>query len=129
MSDFEKEDLELQAVMGAQFIDATKENATAYADTPTAVPTPKKRRVSVKNVPEKEIPADAVWEPVKAVPDFTAKLMQTVKDVGLYAVISSVVFWWQQSGRLDEKTAWYTLLFCVGMVFFAIGKNWRGWFE
>jgi hypothetical protein len=54
------------------------------------------------------------------------KLKNIVKDVGLYSVLSIVLFWWQQTGKLDYTTAWYALLLCVGMVFFSIGKNCRG---
>lgn len=52
------------------------------------------------------------------------KLIQTAKDGFLYAVLSAVLIWWKQTGRLDETAAWCALTVCIGMVFFAVGKNW-----
>lgn len=73
-----------------------------------------------------EAAKDAQWEPVKPALDFIGKLKQTAKDVCLYALLSLILFYWQQTGKLEETTAWYSLLLCVGMVFFSIGKNCRG---
>ena len=52
------------------------------------------------------------------------KLKGTLKDGLLYAVLSAVLIWWKQTGRLDETAAWCALTVCIGMVFFAVGKNW-----
>ena len=123
MTDFEREDMELQAMMGDKFIDETVEPAQK----PVAKPIPVVQSEPVKKVHPMDIPVESQWQPEKPKPNFIEKLMQTAKDVCLYAVISSVVFWWQQSGKLDETTAWYALLISVGMAFFAVGKNWRGW--
>ncbi len=68
---------------------------------------------------------DAQCEPVKPAPDSMEKLKHMAKDVFKYAALSLILFWWQQTGRLEETTAWYSLLVCVGMVFFSVGKNWR----
>lgn len=119
MTDFEREDLELKAIMGDKFIDGTEE-------TPVQ-PTPAKQSAPVKNVPVKGKPLYGCQKPVKPIPNFMDALKQTTKDVCLWAALSLVVFWWQQTGKLEEQTAWYALLVCVGMVFFAIGKNWRRW--
>ena len=129
MTDFEREDMELQAVMGDKFVDLTIEANESPTENATANPVPKKCSAPVKDVPAKEKPVYAHVEPVKPAPNFMDKLKQTAKDVCLYAVLSMVLFWWQKSGRLEETTAWYALLVCVGMVFFSVGKNWRGWCE
>lgn len=122
MSDFEREDMELQAVMGNKFSDLTKEASVK----PTAKPVTKKESNPGKNTSEKEKPIQEQWNPEKPAPNFMDKLKQTAKDVGLYAVLSIILFWWKQTGRLDETTAWYALLFCVGMVFFTVGRTWNG---
>lgn len=57
-------------------------------------------------------------------PSTGAKLKGTLKDGLLYAVLSAVLIWWKSTGRLDETAAWYALVVCIGMVFFAVGKNW-----
>lgn len=122
MTDFEREDMELAAVMGGRFHDETKEHGAENAKTHGHKPEPVKPE---KNTPAKEKPVDALLEPVKPTPDFMDKLKQAAKDVALYAVLSLILFWWQQTGRIDYNTAWYALLVCVGMVFFSIGKNCR----
>ena len=57
-------------------------------------------------------------------PSFGKKLIRTAKDGLLYALLSAVLIWWKQTGMLDETAAWYALVVCIGMVFFAVGKNW-----
>ena len=123
MTDFEREDMELAAVMGGRFHDETKEHGAETATKHGHKPEPVK---PVKNTPAKEKPVKALWEPVKPAPDFMDKLKQTAKDISLYAVLSMILFYWQQTGKLEETTAWWALLVCVGMVFFSVGKNWCG---
>ena len=53
-----------------------------------------------------------------------SKLRSTLKDGLLYAVISAVLIWWKSTGMLDDTAAWYALVLSIGMVFFAVGKNW-----
>ena len=89
-------------------------------------PTAKKQATTAKNMPENKKSVDAQWEPEKPTPNYLDKLRTSAKDMALYVVLSMILFWWQQSGRLDETTAWYSLLFCVGMVFFTIGRAWSG---
>lgn len=93
---------------------------------PTAKAKAKKQATPAKNETEKEKPVDAQWEPVKPTPNYMDKLKGSVKNMALYAVLSAILFWWQQTGRLEETTAWYALLVCVGMVFFTIGRVWSG---
>ena len=118
----------LKAVMGDRFHYET-ENAP---EKPVEKPTPEKKKSPVQYVPEnekpdesKQKPVEALWEPVKPAPNFMDKLKQTTKDIALYAVLSMVLFYWQQTGKIEYTTAWWALLVCVGMVFFAVGKNWR----
>ena len=122
MTDFEREDLELAAMMGGRFSDETNEPAVE----PVAKPTAKKQSNTYNDTSGMGKPAPKAWEPVKTAPNFMDNLKQTAKDVSLYAVMSVILFWWQQSGRLEATTAWYALLVCVGMVFFSIGKACRG---
>lgn len=129
MTDFEREDMELQAIMGDKFVDLTQKPDENPTEENPVKPVPKKGSALGKNVPAKEKPTEDDSEPVNPSPNFMDKLNRTAKDVCPYVVLSIVLFWWQQSGRLEETTAWYALLVCVGMVFFSVGKNWRGWCE
>ena len=112
----------LKAVMGARFTDKTEEPAEKPVEKPVA----KKKSNPAKSVPAKEIPVESQWMPEKPEPDFMEKLRTVAKSVGLYAAMSLILFWWKQTGVLEEQTAWYALLVCVGMVFFSVGRICRG---
>lgn len=114
MSDYEREDMELAEMMGEHFTDATKEPVAM----PEYMPEPPKK------VHALDIPVEEQWQPKKPEPTSIDKLKAMTKDFAFYATASMILFWWQQSGRLDYTTAWYALLVCVGMVFFSIGKHW-----
>lgn len=99
---------------------------TLGAEKPARKPVTTKESNPGKNTHKEEKPVDVSWEPVKPSRDFVDKLKQTAKDTCMYAVLSMILFYWQQTGRLETTTSWYALLLCVGMVFFSIGKNCRG---
>ena len=120
MTDFEREDMELAEMMGGKFINDTEEPA----DMPVEMPVCEKQHKPVKNEPEKEKPVGAPWMPPKPAPNTMDKLTAIAKEVGLYGLLSTILFYWQQTGKLDYTTAWYALLLCVGMVFFSIGRHW-----
>ena len=126
MTDFEREDMELETIMGGRFIDYTKEHAEKPIEKPVEAPGWEKSHVHVKNVHANEIPVEAQWEPAKPEPNWLDRLRTTAKSVAIYAIVSAVLFWWQQTGRMDYDTAWWALLLCVGMVFFSVGRAWNG---
>ena len=111
----------LKAVMGDRF-----HGESEWIEKRQTKPVPEKNNTLAKNAPAKEKGANDQWEPVRPEPNFIDKLKQTAKDVSLFSVLSVTLFYWQQTGKLEETTAWYALLVCVGMVFFSIGKNFRG---
>ena len=118
-------DAGLKAIMGNRFHDAIQ-NAQYQPEVAVA----KKETTTIHNSTKtaqkaKREPVEAQWEPTKE-NTWMDNLKSIVKDVALYAFLSLVLFWWQQTGRLEVTTSWYALLFCVGMVFFAVGKNCRG---
>ena len=125
MTDFEREDMELESIMGGRFIDYTKERTEKPTEKPVEAPGLEKKCEPVKNVPTKGKFAESQWEPEKPAPNWMDRLKATARSTALYAIVSVVLFWWQQTGRIDYDTAWYALLLCVGMVFFSVGKNWR----
>ena len=102
--------------------DTVYETSTKPARKPVAT----KESNPGKNTPKEEKPVESPCKPMKPAPDFMDKLKRTAKDTCLYAVLSLILFYWQQTGRLETTTSWYALLVCVGMVFFSIGKNCRG---
>lgn len=129
MFEIEKEDKELNEMFHGEekpLHPETVHITLGGAGKPVEKQTAARNAAPVQNAPEKEKPMDASWKPVKPDPNFMDKLKATAKEVGIYGVLSLILFWWQQTGRLEETTAWYSLLVCVGMVFFSIGKNCRG---
>ena len=123
MSEYEREDMELAAVMGGRFHDETNEHGAEPSTTHEHKP---KFANPMQNTAGKEKPCEPLWKPVKPAPNSMDKLKAVAKEVGLYGALSTILFYWQQTGKLDYTTAWYALLVCVGMVFFSVGKNWRG---
>lgn len=126
MTELNKEDKELQEMFSGEekpLHPDTIHITLGGSEKPKTKPNAKNTN---ENEPAKEKPVQAQWEPVKPAPDFMDKLKSTAKDVCLYAVLSLVLFWWQQTGRIDITTSWYALLVCVGMVFFSVGKHCRG---
>ena len=126
MFEMTNEDKDLQDIFSGEEKPMHPDTVHITLGQPTAKAETKKQETTAKNMPVKEKPVDAQWEPEKPTPNYMDKLKASAKDMALYVVLSMILFWWQQSGRLDETTAWYSLLFCVGMVFFSIGKNCRG---
>lgn len=126
MTDMYKEDKELAEMFHGEEKPLHPDTVHITLGQPTAKAETKKQTTTAKNAPKKEKVVDTQWEPVKPPANNMDKLKQTAKDMTLYAVLSTILFWWQQTGRLEETTAWYSLLVCVGMVFFSVGKNWRG---
>jgi hypothetical protein len=129
MTGFEREDMELNEMFHGEEKPMHPETihiTLGGTEKPTAKPVSTKQSNPGKECPGKEKPVESLWEPEKPAPNWMDKLKQTTKDVCLYAVLSSVLFYWQQTGRLEETTSWYALLVCVGMVFFSVGKNCRG---
>lgn len=126
MTGMNKEDMELEAMFHGEEKPMHPETIhITLGEKPTVKPYPKKQSEPNKECAKEEKPVQALWEPVKPDPNEMEKLKRTAKDVCKYAVLSLILFWWQQTGRLEETTAWYSLLVCVGMVFFSVGKNWR----
>ena len=126
MTGFDKEDMELNEMFHGEekpMHPDTVHITLGGSDVPKNT---RKAEKEAKVMPGKDIPVEALWEPEKPAPNYMDKLKSTVKDVSLYAVLSLVLFYWQQTGRLEVTTSWYALLVCVGMVFFSIGKNCRG---
>lgn len=111
----------LEAIMGDRYKDDTKP-----IEKPVAKAAPKKKSAPVKKPHAMDIPVESQWQPEKPAPDMMEKLKRITKDVFVFAFISLLLFWWKQTGRLEETTAWYSLIASMGMVFFSIGKHCRG---
>lgn len=126
MFDIDNEDKELDEMFHGEKKPLHPDTVYETFTKPARKPVTPKESNPGENTPKEEKPVESPCVPVKPAPDFMEKLKQTAKDTCLYAVLSLILFWWQQTGRLETTTSWYALLVCVGMVFFSIGKNCRG---
>ena len=126
MFEMTNEDKDLQDIFHGEDKPLHPDTVHITLGQPTAKAEAKKQTAKVKNETEKEKPVNAQWEPVKPSPNWFDKLRNTAKDVCLYAVLSVILFWWQQTGRLEVTTSWYALLVCIGLMFFTIGRTWNG---
>ena len=56
-------------------------------------------------------------------PSPTERLNKCVRGVGPLAVISGVLFWWQQAGLLDPKAAWPSFVVIALLSGLEIGRS------
>lgn len=118
MTDFEREDLELKAIMGDKFHDATREPVKAEPKKASKNTTaPKKTKLGIPDEAK-----DAIWSPFNAEPSFTHKLMDCAKWASLYSALCLLFFYWQQTGQMKPSAAVPAMLGCAVMVGFSFGK-------
>ena len=68
-------------------------------------------------------PMDAEYEPVKTWYD--EKTVNLVKWVVLFIGLEYLVFYWQQTGQMQESAAMPSMLVCALLVGLSVGKNWK----
>ena len=68
-------------------------------------------------------PMDAEYEPVKTWYD--EKTVNLVKWVTLFIGLEYMVFYWQQTGQMQESAAMKSMLVCALLAGISVGKNWK----
>lgn len=68
-------------------------------------------------------PADAEYEPVKTWYD--AKAVNLVKWALLFICLEYLLFYWQQTGQMQESAAMPSMLVCALLAGISVGKNWK----
>lgn len=112
MTDFEREDLELQSLMGKKFIDETKPMTEAKHE-------PKGEQKTKKA-------ADTEWHPTKE-----RTWMDVLTDcavwVAIFGGLNMLIFFWQLRGLMDESIAVPSMWVCCVLAGYGVGMNvWRG---
>ena len=116
MTDFEREDMELQAIMGDKFQDISEAKHTPKA-------TPKCPEANVAPKPSKA--ADAEWHPVKPY-TFMDSLMGCVKWAVIFGGLNMLIFNWQLNGLMAESIAVPSMWVCCALAGYGVGVNlWR----
>lgn len=90
----------------------------------------KKKSESKLHCEEKKIahkptsePVDAEYEPVKTWYDKNAVNM--VKWAAVFIGLEYLVFYWQQTGQMQESAAMPSMIVCAALAGLSVGKNWK----
>jgi hypothetical protein len=120
MSDYEREDLELETMMGDRFHDLTKpEKAEPKKVSENATATTK-----VAQKPTHKPVVDIGKYPITK-PDFHKRLWASAKQACLFGGLSLLVFYWQSAGLMAESIAIPSMCVCTLLAGWGIGKNAR----
>lgn len=80
----------------------------------------KERKMDHKETSE---PEDAEYEPVKTWYD--EKAVNLVKWVLFFICLEYLLFYWQQTGQMQESAAMPSMLVCALLAGISVGKNWK----
>lgn len=104
-----------------------------FTDATTAVQKPaesEKKAESKLHVEEKKTAnketselVDAEYEPVKTWYD--EKAVNLVKWALLFICLEYLLFYWQQTGQMQESAAIPSMLVCALLAGISVGKNWK----
>ena len=104
-----------------------------FTDATTAAQEPMeaaKKSASKEHVKEKKTsqkptskPMDAEYEPIKTWYD--EKTVNLVKWVVLFVGLEYLVFYWQQTGQMQESAAMPSMIVCALLAGISVGKNWK----
>ena len=68
-------------------------------------------------------PVDAEYEPVKTWYD--PKTVNLVKWVVIFIGLEYLVFYWMQTGQMQESAAMPSMIVCALLAGISVGKNWK----
>lgn len=105
MSDYEKEDMELAAMMGDRFVDET-------------VPTSEVKKPAPQRDAES---ADAEWHPTKQRSRMD-DLADCAKTTLLFGGLNVLIWYWEIAGLMDESIALPSMLVCAVLAGVGVGK-------
>ena len=66
---------------------------------------------------------DACWEPVKNWYD--EKIVSCVKWFLIFGGLEYLVFYWMQTGQMQESAAIPSMIVCAALAGISVGKNWK----
>ena len=105
-----------------KFTDATvKPTQAVKAEKNTASKEPAKEKKTAQT-PANE-PVDAEYEPVKTWYD--PKTVNLVKWAVIFIGLEYLVFYWMQTGQMQESAAMPSMIVCALLAGISVGKNWK----
>ena len=123
MEAIKKDELFDDALCGmVKFTDATVKPQKAVE---TKKKTESKLHVEEKKTANKETSelVDAEYEPVKTWCD--KNTVNCVKWFLIFAGLEYLVFYWMQTGQMQESAAMPSMLVCAALAGISVGKNWK----
>lgn len=114
MSEYEKQDAELAAMMGDKFIDQTVPLSEMPRTTEESTDIPKPKKTAEK-------PMDAQWIPTKQ-RTYMDDLKDCCKTTFLFGGLNVIIWYWQVAGLMDESIALPSMLVCAALAGLGIGK-------
>ena len=105
-----------------KFTDAT---TTAQKHVETAKKPARKERVEEKKTAQKSAsnPEEAEYETVKTQHDL--KVINFAKWPLLFVCLEYLLFYWQQTGQMQQSAAMPSMLACALLAGISVGKNWK----
>ena len=118
-----KDELFDDALCGmVKFTDATTTaQKPAEPEKKTAIKLPTKEKKTYYK-PTSE-PEDAEYEPVKTWYD--KNTVNCVKWFLIFAGLEYIVFYWMQTGQMQESAAMPSMIVCAMLAGISVGKNWK----
>jgi hypothetical protein len=123
MEEIKKDELFDDELCGlVKFTDETvKPTQPAKTEKKTANKEPvKEKKMAKKPVNE---PMDAEYEPVKTWYD--PKTVNLVKWAAIFIGLEYLVFYWMQTGQMQESAAMPSMIVCALLAGISVGKNWK----
>ena len=68
-------------------------------------------------------PVEAEYEPVKTWYD--EKIINLVKWTSIFVGLEYLIFYWQQTGQMQESAAMPSMIVCAALAGISVGKNWK----
>ena len=123
MEAIKKDDLFDDELCGmVKFTDATvKPTQPVKAEKKTSNKEPVKEKKTAQKSTSK--PMDAEYEPVKNWYD--EKTVNCVKWFLIFAGLEYLVFYWVQTGQMQESAAMPSMIVCALLAGVSVGKNWK----
>lgn len=114
MSDFEREDMELAAMMGDKFIDQTVPLSEIPKTDQQTTDIPKINKVADKPVEEQ-------WQPTKQ-RTFMDDLADCAKTTLLFGGLNVLIWYWESAGLMDYSIALPSMIACAVLAGIGVGK-------
>ena len=118
INELDVNDIGLKGIFGDRFHDETV--AVSKKETTT---TPKAEKPAQKVTLK---PRDAEWQPEPHAPTQMEKLKAATKSAALYAFLSLLFFYFQQSGQMAMTASMPCIIVCAVLAGFGVGKNFAG---